>query len=87
MHLHEVQPKAAPMVDFSQFDPTAAARLANAELARITDPRRRQILINFRDHALAECMGDYDALMATCSITRSSPSRKDCREPSRCCAG
>lgn len=70
MYQHEVNPKAAPMADFSQFDPTAAARLANAELAGISDPRRRQILINFRDHALAECMGDYDALMATCSRKR-----------------
>lgn len=67
MYVNEVNPVAAPMADISKFDPTAAARVANEHLKTITDPRRRKILINFRDHALAECMGDYDALMATCS--------------------
>ena len=67
MNVHEINPVAKPMADFSRFDPTAAARVANEHLKTISDPRRRKILINFRDHALAECMGDYDALMATCS--------------------
>jgi len=70
MYLQEVAPTAAPLADFSTFDPTAAARMANAELSKIADPRRRKILINFLDHALAESMGDYDALMATCSQKR-----------------
>jgi hypothetical protein len=54
-------------IDMSRFDVTNAARIANDLLPSITDPRRRKILVNFRDHALAECCGDYDALMATCS--------------------
>ena len=70
MYIHEDNPVAAPLADFSKFDPTAAARVANDHLKTITDPRRRKILINFRDHALAECMGDYEALMATCSKKR-----------------
>lgn len=70
MHKIEINPVAEPMADISQFDPTAAARVANEHLKTITDPRRRKILINFRDHALAEGMGDYDALMATCSKKR-----------------
>jgi len=62
---------AAP-IDMAKFEPTRAARVANEHLKTITDPRRRKLLINFRDHALAECMGDYDALMATCSQKRQS---------------
>ena len=57
-------------IDMAEFDPTTMARAANEELARITEPHRRKILINFRDHALAEAMGDYDALMGTCSKKR-----------------
>ena len=49
------------------FDPTRMARFANEQLALISEPHRHRLLINFRDHALAEAMGDYDALMATCS--------------------
>ena len=70
MNIHEVNPVAAPMADMSKFDPTHVARIANEHLKTISDPRRRKILINFRDHALAECMGDYEALMATCSKKR-----------------
>ena len=54
-------------IDMSQFDTSHAARVANEHLKSIQNPRRRQILINFRDHALAESLGDHTALMATCS--------------------
>lgn len=54
-------------IDMALFDPTTMARFANEQLKTISEPHRRRILINFRDHALAESMGDYDALMATCS--------------------
>ncbi|GAB5453764.1 MAG: hypothetical protein Hals2KO_40920 [Halioglobus sp.] len=54
-------------IAMADFDTTTMARCANEELKRISEPHRRRILINFRDHALAEAMGDYDALMATCS--------------------
>ncbi len=49
------------------FNVANAALVANQHLREIHDPRRRQILTNFRDHALAEAMGDHAALMATCS--------------------
>lgn len=57
-------------IDMAQFDVAHAAGVANALLEKIEDPRRRAILLNFRDHALAEACGDYDALMATCSRQR-----------------
>lgn len=57
-------------IELSRFDPTVAAMLANEHLKTIGEPRRRQILINFRDHALAEALGDHAALMATCSRKR-----------------
>ena len=56
----------APL-DMRTFDTTHIARVANDLLTRIREPRRRQILINFRDHAMAEAVGDHEALMATCS--------------------
>lgn len=61
---HEIE--EAPL-DMSKFDVANAAKVANEHLKTISDYRRRQILINFRDHALAECNGDHEALMATCS--------------------
>lgn len=67
MNVIETNPVTVKPLDMNTFDPTNAARVANEHLKTISEPRRRQILINFRDHALAECMGDYDALMATCS--------------------
>ncbi|MEH6582565.1 MAG: hypothetical protein V7754_11570 [Halioglobus sp.] len=54
-------------VPMDEFDITHIARIANDLLATINEPRRRQILLNFRDHALAECHGDTAALLATCS--------------------
>ena len=53
---HEIE--AGP-IDMARFDVTAAARAANEHLKTISEPRRRQILINFRDHALAEALGDF----------------------------
>jgi len=65
MHLgHKLPETALPM---AQFDVLNVARIANDLLASVTEPRRRQILANFRDHALAECLGDKEALLATCS--------------------
>lgn len=64
---HEI--KTGP-IEMSRFDVTSAARVANQHLKAISEPRRRQILINFRDHALAEALGDHEALMATCSEKR-----------------
>lgn len=66
MYVNEINPVPASM-DMENFDGANAARVTNEHLKTITDPRRRKILINLRDHALAESMGDYEALMATCS--------------------
>ena len=50
-----------------QFDTMNVAKVATKHLESITEPRRRQGLQNFIDHATAEANGDYDALMASCS--------------------
>lgn len=65
--MYSAQRISEDFIDMAEFDPTHMARFANDQLATIAEPQRRKILINFRDHALAEAMGDYDALMATCS--------------------
>lgn len=49
------------------FDTLAVAKVARRHLESIHEPRRRQILRNFIEHAEAEGRGDYDALMASCS--------------------
>jgi len=54
-------------IPMARFDVANAARVANDMLPGIKDERRRKILLNFRDHALAESHGDFEALMATCS--------------------
>ncbi|MAG34072.1 MAG: hypothetical protein CL908_24595 [Deltaproteobacteria bacterium] len=51
----------------SEFDPTAVVQFARRYLETIKEPRRRQILQNFIDHAEAEALGNYDALMESCS--------------------
>jgi len=59
-----LESKPLPM---NQFDTMNVAKIATEHLASITEPRRRQVLQNFIDHATAEANGDYDALMASCS--------------------
>ena len=59
-----LESKPIPM---SEFDPTAVVKLARRHLETIEEPRRRQILENFIEHAEAEALGDYEALMASCS--------------------
>ncbi len=68
--MYSAQRISEDFIDMADFDPTHMARFANEQLATISEPHRRKILINFRDHALAEAMGDYDALMETCSKKR-----------------
>ncbi len=58
---------ATEAIDMSRFDVTNATMIANQHLKTLDNPRQRKILINFRDHALAEYLGDHEALMATCS--------------------
>jgi len=54
-------------IAMKDFDPMAVAKFARRHLETIEEPRRRQILENFIEHAEAEASGDYDALMASCS--------------------
>ena len=54
-------------IDMKQFDTEAVVKVARRHLETIKEPRRRQILQNFIDHAQAEASGDYEKLMATCS--------------------
>lgn len=54
-------------IDMKQFDTEAVAKVARRHLETIQEPRRRQVLQNFIDHAQAEASGDYEALMASCS--------------------
>lgn len=61
---HMLEAKPIPM---SEFDTMAAVKTARRHLESIKEPRRRQILENFIEHAGAEASGDYDALMASCS--------------------
>jgi hypothetical protein len=64
-HMLESEPIA-----MSDFDTLAAPRVARRHLESIKEPRRRQILQNFIEHAEAEASGRYTDLMATCSLKR-----------------
>lgn len=57
-------------IAMKDFDPMAVAKVARRHLETIREPRRRQILENFIEHAEAEGRGDYEALMASCSRKR-----------------
>lgn len=61
---HILENKPIAMKD---FDPLAAAKTARRYLETIQEPRRRQILENFIEHAEAEAVGEYDRLMESCS--------------------
>ena len=54
-------------IPMSEFDQMAVVKVARAHLETIKEPRRRQVLENFIEHAEAEMSGDYEALMASCS--------------------
>ena len=57
-------------IPMSEFDPMAAVKVARQHLETIKEPRRRQVLENFIEHAEAEGSGDYERLMASCSKRR-----------------
>ncbi|MCY4427497.1 MAG: hypothetical protein OXC05_10780 [Halieaceae bacterium] len=59
-------------LDMREFNPGNVAEVAAVLMETLHSPRRRQILQNFIDHATAECNGDHDALMASCSRKRQS---------------
>ncbi|MBW2387961.1 MAG: hypothetical protein JRG89_05935 [Deltaproteobacteria bacterium] len=50
-----------------RIDPRKNWSTAEAHLAKETDPRRRQILQTLIADSKAECVADFDALMATVS--------------------
>ncbi len=54
-------------IDMKDFNPSAIADTAREVLKTIKEPQRRAILQNFIEHAEAECTGNYDALIASCS--------------------
>jgi len=61
---HKLEEKAIDMKDWNQMN---VADRATELLSITTEPRRKQILENFIEHATAECVGDYERLMASCS--------------------
>ncbi|MBW1885433.1 MAG: hypothetical protein JRG94_23335 [Deltaproteobacteria bacterium] len=50
-----------------RIDPRKNWSTAEAHLAKETDPRRRQIFQTLIADSKAECVADFDALMATVS--------------------
>ena len=54
-------------IPMSEFDPVAVVNIARRHRETIKEPRRRQILENFIEHAEAEALGNYEVLMASCS--------------------
>lgn len=53
------------MSETTGFDPEQSWAALEARLARETDPRRRQLLEQVRDHMRTEIRGELPALMAT----------------------
>lgn len=54
-------------IAFEDFDPDFLANYVRENVLPKMEGRRRVICQNFVDHATAECKGDYDTLMSTCS--------------------
>jgi len=59
-------------LDMRRFNPLNVVEVAERYLATLSDPRQRQVTLNFIEHARAEASGDYDTLMASCSRRRQS---------------
>lgn len=57
-------------IDMKDFNPRAIGEQAREVLAGIKEPQRRAILENFIEHAEAECTGEFDKLIASCSSKR-----------------
>ena len=70
MYIGQILPEQP--IDMRRFDPLNVVRVAEAHLATLENPRERQILANFIEHAAAEATGDYARLMASCSRKRQS---------------
>lgn len=57
-------------LDMELFNSSASGETATQVLATIEEPRRRQIMQNYIDHAHYEGIGDLDRLMQQCSKER-----------------
>jgi hypothetical protein len=58
-------------IPFEEFDPDYLANYAREHIyPKLNTDRQRLICQNFIDHASAECKGDYETLMASCSRQR-----------------
>lgn len=54
-------------IDMKDFNPLNISQTAREYLKDIKEPQRRAVLENFIEHAEAECTGDYERLIASCS--------------------
>ncbi len=68
-------------IDMKDFNPRAIANTAREVLKTIKEPQRRAILENFIEHAEAECTGDYDRLITSCSSKGQTYAVYGCMEP------
>ncbi len=59
-------------IDMKDFDQWAQVNTLRQVRETIKDERRRKILDNAIEHAIAEATGNYEALMASCSRKRQS---------------
>ena len=57
-------------LDMALFNSSASKETATRVLATIEEPRRRQIMKNYIDHACYEGAGELDKLMSLCSKQR-----------------
>ena len=58
-------------IPFDQFDPDILPKFVREKvMPTLEGERRRLVCQNFLDHASAECKGDFDTLMASCSRRR-----------------
>lgn len=57
-------------IPFDQFDPDFLANFVRDNILPKLEGRRKIVCQNFVDHATAECNGDFEPLMASCSRKR-----------------
>lgn len=70
--MFRAEPYPETPILMKDFDNSAHVKALKRELETIQDPRRRKILENSIEHAIAEGEGNYDRLMNSCSRKRQS---------------
>lgn len=70
--MHRIDSFDEKPIDMKDFDPMAQVNTLKKVQETIKDERRRKILDNAINHAIAEASGNYEALMASCSRKRQS---------------